>query len=224
MVGCPLQNRAWILPSFLNSLQKLEYPKNDIHLAFLDDGSTDNSYNLLQQFKSIFEPIYYKIDIWRKTSEYQDTREKQRDYQHFADTRNTWLSMRNEDDYLIFSVDSDILVPPTILSQLIKDQYNTRANIVSALIYNGFEVYNLATKSKMGHYIHLFPKTNSIFNVDVTGACMLITRETLDAGCSFNFHRQGEDVAFCESVYDRFGEGTIFCDTSIQPQHIMEKN
>lgn len=223
MLGTIFQNRGWILPDYFNSIQKLEYPKNDIHLCFIDDGSSDNGFKLLRQFKSIFDPLYYKIDIWRKTSEYQDSRKKDRDYSHFANVRNLWLSMRNEDDSLIFSIDSDILVPPNLISRLKKSQRKTNAKMISALVYNGYDCYNIANQTDRKDYVHIKPN-DEIINADVTGATSLILKEVLDAGCCFNYHNQGEDVPFCEQIREKFGENSIFCDTSLQVDHIMEKN
>jgi glycosyltransferase involved in cell wall biosynthesis len=53
--------------------------------------------------------------------------------EYFAEIRNTWLQMRDKKDDYLFSVDSDILIPPESLKQLLSH----KLPIVSMLLANG---------------------------------------------------------------------------------------
>ena len=49
--GCPCQNNEKTMPSYLESLRSLDYPKEKIHLGFLVNNSTDDTYYILKTFQ-----------------------------------------------------------------------------------------------------------------------------------------------------------------------------
>lgn len=158
-----------------------------------------------------------------------DSRTISRDFNHFADIRNTWLSMRRKEDKYILSVDSDIILPPETANELLA----TEKPIVSALIKNTeigpYQTYNILEQSyfaegDQGDTVNFYTsldKTNGLRQVDITGACYLISREVLDEGVYYGYHLQGEDIFFCEQAAKR--GFNIYCQQNIQPKHIMEK-
>lgn len=225
MIGAPIQrNRAWILPEYLSHLYNLDYPKDKIHLSFLINGKRqDNTSCLIEEFRVKFEDVYDDIDIWYMNDEHMDDRVSQRDYGHFANIRNTWLTMREDDEY-IFSVDSDVLIGRDCLLRLI----NHRKDIVSALVCNGrygffdfYNILNLASYGKDENYYEHVTKTDGLISIDVTGACYLINRKVLDAGVCYGPHSQGEDIYWCERAKEH--GFSIFCDQDLPVEHIMEK-
>lgn len=224
MVGAPIQrDRAWILPEYLSAIYNIDYPKDDIHIAFLINGEQrDNTAGIIQDFKRKFKKQYNNIDVWYLKNNHYDSRLGERDYKYIAEIRNIFLSMRKKHDTHIFSVDSDIIIEPNVLKKLL----NHDKPIVSALVNNGgyqnrITFYNIMEKDQRHPtYRHLEP-SKGLRQVDLTGACYLINKRVLDNGVCYKYHKQGEDAGFCS---DAIGKGfKVYCDQDIQPQHIMEK-
>ena len=250
-LGCPIQSkRDWIIPYYLKHLTNLQYPKKKLHITFLYNHPTDeednqNALRILTDWQDEFSDKYADINIWEAETNYHDGRVHGRFFSFFADIRNLWLTMRNKEDTRTFSVDSDILLPPHTLKQLL----SWDKDIVSALIYNGpipesgQPAYNFMAKTNFTHsngdkiYIHMSPgvleansewtyqpenntyKLTMIPEVPMTGACFLIKKEVLDAGVQFGYHVQGEDIIFCE---DALSKGfKIYSDFTIIPPHVM---
>ena len=224
MIGAPIaRNRAWVLPKYLSALYDLDYPKENIHLAFLINGKEkDGTACIIKQFKNEHIEEYSSIDIFYLKSDYEDNRMKNRDYDYFAKVRNGFVAMRRKDDEYIFSVDSDVILEPDTLTKLILHD----KDIVSALVCNGehgprkFHNIMMEVKDNKNNYKHIDP-TGELMKVDVTGACYLIHKDVLNKGVSYEFHRQGEDCGFCKNAQK---EGfDIYCDTNIELKHIMER-
>lgn len=232
MLGCPIaRNREWVIEEYLSAIHNLDYPKKKIHLAFFVNGKPeDRTEEYLFEYKTKFEHEYNNIDIWVMDDKNTDQENREgRDFEHFSNIRNTWISMRRKDDEYIFSVDSDIIIPPETLKKLLSHN----KEVVSALIRNGsagpYELYNifgasLIAKTGNDNYIHMYDpmiRTQGLITVDVTGACYIIHRDVLDAGAHYGRHLQGEDIYFCEKVKDLGYQ--IYCDQDLMPDHIMTR-
>ena len=50
MIGCPVRNRAWILPRYLKSISDLEYPSEYLCYCFVINDCIDSTPNLLADF------------------------------------------------------------------------------------------------------------------------------------------------------------------------------
>jgi len=123
----------------------------------------------------------------------------------------------------LFSVDSDILVTPESLKELIK----VNLPVVSLLVRNDHHLgevgyYNIM-KLQDRHYrpIQDFPR-GCLLPVDCTGAGYLIQRWVIEeSGVRYHPHRQGEDVGFCEDA--RAKCISIWCHTGLESTHVMVK-
>jgi hypothetical protein len=252
-IGCPVQaNRDWILPYYLHNLTQLTYPKKKLHPTFFYNKPKDEpetaALRILKEWIKEYKDKYADISLWEAETNYQDGRVHGRFFSFFADIRNHWLTMRNEEDTHTFSVDSDILIPPHTLKQLL--QWDK--DIVSALIYNGpipetgAPAYNFMAKTNFKHsngdkiYVHMSPgvleansewtyqpqdntyKLTELPEVPMTGACFLIRKEVLDAGVQFGYHVQGEDIIFCEQATQHGYK--LYTDFTLIPPHIMNPN
>jgi hypothetical protein len=252
-IGCPIQNkRDWILPYYLHHLEQLHYPKKKLHPTFLynhpHDETDTNTLRILREWKANNKDKYANIDIWEAETNYTDGRVHGRFFSFFAEIRNQWLTMRTPDDTHTFSVDSDILLPPHTLKQLLAWD----KPVISTLIYNGpipesgQPAYNFMAKTSFKHsngdhiYIHMSPgvleasstwtyqeetntyKLTDLPEIAMTGACFLIQKEVLEAGTQFGYHVQGEDIVFCEQAINNGYK--IYTDFTIIPQHIMNPN
>ena len=47
MIGCPVRNRAWILPDYLQHLRALKYPQEQIEYCFVINDSFDETRAIL---------------------------------------------------------------------------------------------------------------------------------------------------------------------------------
>jgi cellulose synthase/poly-beta-1,6-N-acetylglucosamine synthase-like glycosyltransferase len=221
-IGCPISKNR-VLLTYLEHIYNLDYPKNRIHLIFLVNNCTDNTYEILDTFRKYHNNEYREIDIWivdkLKPGYIDGDRYKKRDYHAFAKIRNAWLSMISELDQYIFSVDSDILLPSYSLKRLLSH----RKDIVSLLIYNQAGQYNILKERMFQNKylgIHKFPR--GLIEVGATGAAILISRNVIDEGVRYEYHSQGEDLGFCQNAKNNGFK--IYCDTSLEAQHIMNSN
>src|SRR5690606_8484388 len=98
--------------------------------------------------------------------------------------------LKSDCDYL-FSVDTDILVPPNALSHLIardKDIIGAHIWNTSDKRYPNFMRYTDDERTKLRHVRNFEPGT--MFEVDLTGAVYLIKRKVVEAGARYGYHRQ----------------------------------
>lgn len=221
-IGCPVHNRDWILPYYLNHIFNINYPKKLITLSFIINDSHDNSLNLLLNFKNQHQNEYNKIIVethnFNMPKDIRHNRLSNKIYKRIADVRNIFLSYIDDEDY-VFSVDSDILVPKDILNCLLEDN----KDIVSALVYNDEKkIYPNILINNNGNIVHYigFPK-NSLFEVDITGAVYLLKSEVCKK-VKYDYHYLGEDVPFCFNA-KKLGY-KIWCDSRIICDHIMYPN
>jgi cellulose synthase/poly-beta-1,6-N-acetylglucosamine synthase-like glycosyltransferase len=60
-IAVPCYNEAATIESTIESLQQIDYPKDKITIFLIDDGSTDNTWSVLQKFKT-----YPRIRLFQK--------------------------------------------------------------------------------------------------------------------------------------------------------------
>lgn len=227
MIGAPIQNREEIMNDYLNHIYTLNYPKDRIKLAFFINNSTDKTYELVKEFTDLHSHEYNETIVWKKKvlkGKLDDQTRFRRDFVLFSIVRNTFLKriLRTDFDYL-YSIDSDILVPPDSLTLLLGHD----KDIISALIENGEfkgDMYYNVYQQKAEDVYHVFltdwlNQQTEPFEVDVTGACYLINRKVLDAGVKYSYYHQGEDGGFCRSAQDKGFK--LYCDPTIRPVHLL---
>lgn len=222
MIGCPLRDRAWVLPRYLDCLQKLDKSQCQVQYAFIINDCSDHSPRILAGFAH-GQPELVKL-IEKNYDAPGGYRRGQYNFGRLAQLRNLLLNifLQSDCDYL-FSLDSDILVPANTLTQLLTDD----CDIISALVCNGHEIgddgiYNILKRENDGSYVHIrnFPR-DRVFPVDCTGAAYLIKRAVIASGVRYSSQRGGEDVAFCEDAANR--GFNIFCDGRLECLHLMRE-
>ncbi len=225
-IGCPVRDREWILPAYLESLKKLDYPSDKISFIFILNDSKDFSKSILMDFKKENEKYYNKIDIYTenknaiKDKRVQATRRKI--FKSLAELRNSLLE-KIETDYF-FSIDCDILVFPDTLKLLISNQKDIVAAVISNdSIQNPNAVYpNIRTNllvEKEGRMVHYYNyPLESLFQVDCTGAIYLMTKEVCQK-VRYDYDDDGEDIPFCINAKKEGFE--IWADSRIHANHIM---
>ncbi|NLO20976.1 MAG: glycosyltransferase [Syntrophomonadaceae bacterium] len=221
MIGCPVRNRAWILPAYLQSLEALDYPRESISYCFIINDCDDSTPVILRDFAQKYPGQVVLVDNNAGTRAYQ---RGQYSFKRLADLRNLLLMefMRSDCDYL-FSVDSDILVTPHSLTALMQND----CSIVSCLVCNGEVIgdrscYNVLYQSDRGHYLHIrnFPR-DRLFRVDCTGAAYLIKRRVISQlGIRYSALAGAEDIGFCEAARQKGVH--IYCDGRLECTHVMK--
>ncbi|MGE5404942.1 MAG: glycosyltransferase [Candidatus Saccharibacteria bacterium] len=222
LIGCPVRNRAWILPSYLDALLNLNYPEELCEYAFIVNDCVDDTLRVLQDFAlNCSSPVHLIVkDLGAKTR----TSRGGFNVNGLVVLRNELLKvfLKTKCTHL-FSVDSDILVKSESLRRLLE----LDLAIVSALVRNDHHLGNLRYFNILqvtdGHLIPIrdFPR-NQVIPVDCTGAAYLIKREVIEAGVGYTKHPQGEDAGFCEEA--RKLGFTIWCHTGIECEHVMLSN
>ncbi len=221
LIGCPIRNRAWILPHYLEALKGLDYNHKDIEYCFIVNNSTDDTLEILKNFRYRTPSLVRIItcDLARE----KNHRRGYYSLSHLATLRNILLAefLKSDASYL-FSVDSDIILPPHALKSL----QRADCDIISALVCNGHEIgdpdiYNILNRRLNGRYEYIrnFPQ-EEVFAVDCTGAAYLIKRDVIakhqvrySATCG------SEDIGFCEDARAK-GIG-IYCHPAVKARHEM---
>ncbi|MHB9110992.1 MAG: glycosyltransferase family 2 protein [Armatimonadota bacterium] len=220
-ITSPVANRAWFLPWFLGCLAALEYPKDRLSLLFIDDGSTDETPARLKAFRAKYRKPYQAVKIITKktanpATSARDTDDRTAGYPKLAALRNEALDWARETgaDYQ-FSVDSDILLAPTILTRLLSHGLPYVAsmiwNDVTDRGYLGDTLVNRVTNAGyLGHDGHwkIFRQYDlrkpMVRPCGYSGAVYLVDRATLDSGARFggenpdpNPRHVCEDYSYC---------------------------
>ena len=157
----PCRNRGSFLPTFLDCIYNLEYPKHLLSIITVVNDSNDDSEKILQQFKKQHEHEYKRISIRTYdlgTPTYDSNRysiitpkiiqgkhgqrvikqnETHKVYKNLAKHRNSLMAKADSD--FVLSVDTDIFVKPDTLNQLLSHNLD----YVSAHICNGYIVEKL---------------------------------------------------------------------------------
>lgn len=205
MVAAPVRNRAWILPYYINGLKRQAVPMD---MFFVVNDSEDDSEEIIRSYGY----SYVTHNLGEKVSGYRG----HYSFENLAFYRNLILQkfLQSDCDYL-FSVDTDIIIPPNSLQQLVEDD----KDMISMLVKNHpkLDAYNILRK-----YHHIPPCQGCIMPVDITGAAVLIKRHVIEANVTYADHPMGEDVPFCEAA-KRNGFG-IYCDTRLKPIHVYKPN
>lgn len=222
MIGCPVRDRAWILPRYLQCLLNLDYPQHELEYAFIINDCQDNTADLLEQF-AVEQKSPVRL-VYNNNSGYTGCSRGYYSFSRLAELRNHLLNQfLNSECAYLFSLDSDILVSPPTLPALLENQ----CDIVSALVFNGFisgnqPVYNILRRNEKEQFVHITDfARNVLLRVDCTGAACLIKRKVIaDYGIRYSARWGAEDIAFCMEA-SRQGL-KIYCDTRVECCHIMQ--
>ncbi|MBX6377289.1 MAG: glycosyltransferase family 2 protein [Clostridia bacterium] len=217
LVGAPVHNRAWILPAYLEALARLDYPADRLSFAFVVNDSTDESLAILRRFQS--RGGYRRIEVVElRTGLPPDRRWRRAElgvYRRLALARNRLLAMLRDERFL-FSVDTDILVPPDALARLLAND----RDVCAALVYNDARnLYPNAMCDVGGRLVHCFHfPPDRPFRVAVTGAVYLLSARVCRVA-RYDDHPLGEDVPFCQAA--RAVGFELWLDPRVRCRHVM---
>lgn len=221
LIAAPVRDREYHLPRYLQCLQDVNYPKEQIGFYFLVNDSSDSSLELLQDFKHEVGEEYRSCEIeeWNLGTVKDERKHNVRTkvYAALAKLRNRVLEKFEESDYdYLFSVDSDIYVKPQILARLVAHD----KAFVAAMISNLRRKFCPNALLKRGQSWARFKPSKdepALYEVDVTGAVALMSRAV--TGCRYAWHKQGEDIPFCQAVQE--AGHRLYLDTALLAVHDM---
>ena len=234
VVGCPMRNRAWVLPEYIGALIRLqhfnpEWKQPLVRGLFMVDRSEDETERVLRDLTP--ESIIRAVPPELETTAGHRRGEYGRDgYAHMAAVRNAYVEafLETDADYL-FSVDSDVIVPWDALQHLLSLQDGR--SLVGLGISNlpgrpldGRVPGNFMCKRKECGDALLHPEeypTAGTLDVDVVGACYLIPRLVFDAGVRYAPDPQGEDLPFCRTAQAMGCR--IIVSFDLKPEHRMSE-
>lgn len=255
LVASPIRQDPPILTEFLWSLDRMDgREKNyELHYYFIDDNTDVSSKELLTEF------AMSKKDRCKIADPYQPahlTHYHKGEYSHSWPPELTWkvaafkdsaIEYAKEKGYdFIFFIDSDLVLHPKTLDQLLSDEKDIVSNIFwtawtpnsiecpQVWLYDEYKTYeigireNISTGEIQKRTAAFFEKLRKpgVYEVGGLGACTLISREALNKGVSFerikNVTFWGEDRHFCIRA-NALGI-PLFVDTHYPAYHIYRKS
>jgi len=239
LIVAPIRDRQITLQKYLESIEKLDYPKDKICLYFLLNDSTDLSREMLMDFYQkdkangrVYSNI--RIDVCNRgvPKDSRSAVRRKHIYAHLAILRNKILDyFLSTDCTHLFSIDSDITVNSECLSKLLVAD----KDIISAYICNeisgntprgnALDFIETNQKDEKGEPIfsikHIITADlPTIFPCDVTGAVYLIKRKVIEAGVRYDSNNAGEDVPFC--LQAKVKGFKAYCQKNLATHHMYK--
>lgn len=214
IVGCPVASRAWCLQRWLDSIHNQTVP---VEIHCLVSESNDGTETILAKndVSLIYDvtPPRNKIDIDKHYWGDLGT------YAYMATIRNrlvTHIQQQNADYF--FSLDSDILVPPTCLEQLLEG-IDKWGGIAAPFV--SMSAQQIVPNAM--HWVHpgvarRVEQWDRTTYVDVVMAAMLLDSQAME--CRWAPHPQGEDLGFCLDAAEK--HIPIWWNPTIKCTHLME--
>ncbi|UHA76032.1 hypothetical protein KIK04_12425 [Paenibacillus sp. 481] len=248
LIGSPVHQRPEILQEFLTSLANLQADDVEIHYFFIDDNIISESSDLLRRFaqrnKVYHMPSYYADEYKCDADKHHWKEELIWKVAHFKNDI-IQFSITNNYDYL-FLIDSDLVLNPATLLQLIKAQKDIVSNIFWTqwseadsielpqvwlkdfyTLYESTRIEKLDKESvisRTNQFISML-RIPGTYRVGGLGACTLISKDALLKGVNFseikNLSIRGEDRHFCIRAEALGIE--LFVDTHFPAFHIYRE-
>lgn len=224
LIGSPIKQDHDILIHFLHSLDNLEISDDvQVNYLFFDDNDDMTSKKLLKKFSTNRE-----VSIIETNNKYEYIKNDVTHYwtsnniQHVSWMKNHILNYSKENDFdYVFLIDSDLILHPKTLVNLLKANKDIISNIFwtkwtpesiempQVWMQDEYQLFNKEDnhilseseiKLKSLEFI-LKMKVPGIYKVGGLGACTLISKKVISAGVNFNniynVSYAGEDRHFC---------------------------
>lgn len=250
LIGSPVHQSNEILNEFLISLKELDKENLEVNYFFIDDNINENSSNLLKKFQDDNDNVYIEksnmqCNIYMKNETTHMWTENLISKVAGFKNRIIEFAKKNEYDYLFF-IDSDIVISPKTLLQLINDKKDVISNIFwtrwqpetmempqvwvkdSYLFYNKIDNFNTSDEDILKQTKEFLTKLRipGVYKVGGLGACTLLSKNALIKGVNFNsiynISFWGEDRAFCIRAAALGLE--LFVDTNYPAYHIYRES
>ncbi|MBF8263353.1 MAG: glycosyl transferase [Parachlamydiales bacterium] len=245
LIGSPIRQKPLILHEFLESLCRLEKKNYELDFLFIDDNEQSESKNLLNRFPA--RCTIQQPDIFSSGAKYvcNETTHHWKDsiIWKVAQFKDRIIQSAREQDYdYLFFIDSDIVLHPRTIDQLIKANKEIVSNIfwtqwmpdqvplpqvwVSdhyTLFERGIQeqITQAEASQRQRNFLERLRRPG-VYEVGGLGACTLISRSALTRPINFqrirNISFWGEDRHFCIRAA-ALGIG-LYVDTHYPAYHI----
>lgn len=245
LIGSPVHQKKIILSEFLDSLHRLKHENMEFGYLFIDDNQDEQSSELLSDFSKLvdhvtIQPSYRHDDYVRNETTHFWNEQL---IWKVAEFKNTIIQYAIEEKYdYLFLVDSDLLLHPRTIEQLIAAD----KDIISEIFWTRWQPDSTpqpqvwlmdeytqweqrrGEKLSDGEIANRYEqfiakmKTPGVYEVGGLGACTLLSRRALLSGVNFNPIKNlsfwGEDRHFCIRA-SAIGF-SLFVDTHFPAYHI----
>ncbi|MDU0200306.1 glycosyltransferase [Paenibacillus sp. MAH-36] len=250
LIGSPIRQTPEILTPFLTSLAELERNNLIVNYLFVDDNEAKASQQLLLDFQA-----NYGRTVIHNEEKHAAAYEKD-EFTHYWPEDTIWKVAKMKDAILsyalekkfdyVFLIDSDLILHPHTLEQLVSANKAIVANIFwtkwqpdtmempqvwlsdQYTLYHKSRQESLSDEESARRTWQFFAQLRipGIYEVGGLGACTLISRKAIQAGVRFaeipNLSFWGEDRHFC--IRARAMGFSLYVDTHYPAYHIYRKS
>lgn len=141
LICSPIRDKEYCLKEYLDSIYKLDYPKEKIKIYFVENDSIDKTVKILEEFKDKHESEYRSIQIEtlleldEKKADFKTHEWKPEDLLRLGKLRDRCLN-QIEDEEFIFMIDADVILQPETLKRLI----GLNLPVVTTLFYSKWKL------------------------------------------------------------------------------------
>lgn len=222
IIGGPVRARGWVLPRWFEAVRALEVPEGVlVETAFLLSPSEDDTKDIVTWNADY---VIFDSEAGRTVEEIEGHFWGGSSYDYMARIRNDWLDFAwaQGADY-VFSLDSDILLPPTALVSLL-ERIGERPGVVSPALNLGqhglaWNVMAWSNPDVPGQAYRPDGVEPAEGYADIVCAALLMDQTA--SAVRFAAHPQGEDIGFCIDAHRkgvaRWWAKEVLCD------HLMRR-
>lgn len=213
LIGCPVKNREWILPTWYEYVSD-SARHQDVEFLFVAEPSDDDTVKLAESYGDVvlIDDAGFNLEHgWGNKDRLR----------HMADIRNILLSeVRSREPDLFLSLDSDMLVTQPMVQCLKSTLMANDADAVGGFAFMDPRDPNTTSfglRSKNQNFKRVAHP--GVHEVDYIMAIKMMKPSAY--GIDYVYHPRGEDIGWCDAVRK---EGlTLFCDGRNIAKHVMRK-
>jgi hypothetical protein len=221
VIGCPIFQRAWILPEWFDCLTKQKYWKTtEMELVFAITDGEDNTREIIKNHTSLFKDITLLDCNDLPAFANRD----QGRFVPLVSLRNRILEfLRERQPTHYFSYDSDIIIPNNTIQQLLKDNKDIVGPYVDLVPPS--DIPNCASKGardsfmRRKPYFQWYPK-DDFYPVDTIFAVFMMKNKVFNE-CNYQWHSGGEDYGWGLDILEKGFESWM--DSRLLGAHIYNK-
>lgn len=221
VVGCPVANRNWILPTWFDYVEKAFDGVARVSYAFALDLGDEDTLACIDAHSGMYDFKYHTVMLTDSGSSGRGLRNWHQPSRlsYMAELRNGLLGLvRKSSPDLFFSIDSDILVHPDSVKKCIDPILEGRFDAVASKVYlgKGQGIVNGATYSRQ----------RGLFRTDVpylTKVDVLMAYKAMNSkayNIDYKFNTLGEDIGW--SMECKENDVKLGYTGEVASKHVME--
>lgn len=232
LIGCPIYQREWVLPTWLEAIENQTMPLNEIGFIFELGPNDDETHQILWDWQTAHPevPIFdgtIRMDMHHRTHPEGKRIWHGSDYERMVTLRNNLLDRATclgPDRY--FSLDCDLILEDPNTIQKLYDLTATH-DAVAPLMYmfqtdkkhpsvmSWVDRPGGNARRMLDHY-----PMGTLFNADIIMAGKMMSKPVYE-NVRYRWHRQGEDLGWSAECA-RLGF-SLYCASDIYVPHIMHR-